>query len=195
MGKNHNPKLGLAVDYLKYLGTDEISPAEKQEEFYKLGCDVSVNSQNEQTYISLTGLNDNFNASVELFENLLANAVANEAALENLKLDVLKKREDAKLNKQTILYSGMANFAKYGAENPFTNQISTEELMATTADELLEIIRNLTSYEHRVLYYGPLSVEKATSALTELHQLPEELKALPEGGDYAELDINNTSVL
>ena len=58
MGKNHNPKLGLAVDYLKYLGTDEISPTQKQEEFYKLGCEVSVNSQNEQTYITLTGLND-----------------------------------------------------------------------------------------------------------------------------------------
>ena len=67
--------------------------------------------------------------------------------MDNLKLDILKKREDAKLNKQTILYSGMANFAKYGLENPFTNQISAEELMATTADELLEIIRNLTSYE------------------------------------------------
>ena len=194
MGKNHNPKLGLAVDYLKYLGTDEISPTQKQEEFYKLGCEVSVNSQNEQTYITLTGLNDNFNASVELFENLLANAVANDAALENLKLDVLKKREDAKLNKQTILYSGMANFAKYGAENPFTNQISAEELMATKADELLKIIHNLTSYEHRVLYYGPLSVEEVTSTLTELHQLPKELKTLPEGGDYAELDINNSSV-
>ena len=82
--------------------------------------------------------------------------------MENLKLDVLKKREDAKLNKQTILYSGMANFAKYGKENPFTNQISSEELMATTSDELLDIIRNLTSYEHRVLYYGPLTVEEAS---------------------------------
>ena len=194
MGKNHNPKLGLAVDYLKYLGTEKISPAQKQEEFYKLGCDVTVNSQNEQTYISLTGLNDNFDASVELFENLLSNSIANEQALENLKLDVLKKREDAKLNKQTILYSGMANFAKYGAENPFTNQISSEELMATTSDELLDIIRNLTSYEHRVLYYGPLTVEEASNTLTELHQLPEELKALPEGGDYSELDINKTSV-
>ena len=39
-----------------------------------------------------------------------------------------------------------------------------------------EIIHNLTSYEHRVLYYGPLSVDEATSALTELHQIPEELK-------------------
>ena len=64
--------------------------------------------------------------------------------MENLKLDVLKKREDAKLNKpEAIPYSGMANFdPNTGAENPFTNQISSEELMATTSDELLDIIRN-----------------------------------------------------
>ena len=31
MGKNHNPKLELAVDYLKYLGTADISPTQKQE--------------------------------------------------------------------------------------------------------------------------------------------------------------------
>lgn len=194
MGKNHNPKLELAVDYLKYLGTADISPAQKQEEFYKLGCDVSVNSQDEQTYISLSGLDDNFDASVELFENLLANAVANENALNNLKMDVLKKREDAKLNKRTILYSGMANFAKYGANNAFTNQLSEEELMAVSSGELLDIIHQLTSYEHRVLYYGPKEVDEASSSITELHQMPNALQTIPTVGEYAELEINKTSV-
>ena len=194
MGKNHNPKLELAVDYLKYLGTTDISPTQKQEEFYKLGCDVSVNSQDEQTYISLSGLDDNFEESVQLFENLLANAVTNDDALHNLKMDVLKKREDAKLSKQTILYSGMANFAKYGAKNAFTNQLSEEELMAVSSEELLSIIHNLTSYEHRVLYYGPKEVDEASSSISELHQIPSALQTIPEGGEYAELDINKTSV-
>jgi predicted Zn-dependent peptidase len=194
MGKNHNPKLELAVDYLKYLGTADISPTQKQEEFYKLGCDVSVNSQDEQTYISLSGLDDNFEESVQLFETLLANAVANDDALHNLKMDVLKKREDAKLSKQTILYSGMANFAKYGAKNAFTNQLSEEELIAVNSEELLSIIHNLTSYEHRVLYYGPKEVDQASSSISELHQIPSTLQTIPEGGEYAELDINKTSV-
>lgn len=194
MGKNHNPKLSLAVDYFKYLGTNKISPTQKQEEFYKLGCDVSVSSQNEQTYISLSGLDDNFEASVELFEELLANAIANEEALNNLKMDVLKKRKDAKLNKQTILYSGMANFAKYGTKNPFTNQLSEQEILATSSNELIDIIHKLTSFEHRVLYYGPKDLEEASNILTELHTLAENLKAIPDGGTYAELEINKTAV-
>jgi predicted Zn-dependent peptidase len=184
----------MAIEYFNYLGTQDISPSQKKEEFYKLGCEVSVNSQNEQSYISLSGLDDNFEASVELFETLLKDIIPNEDALQNLKMDLLKKRADAKLNKQTILYSGMSNYAKYGPNNPFTNKLSDQEIMATTSQELIDIIRNLTSYEHRVLYYGPKSLEKASQAISSYHTLPNELKEIVDNQDFAELDINKTSV-
>ena len=58
----------------------------------------------------MTGLDDNFEESVKL-SKITANVVGNEEALENLKMNTLKKRADAKLNKQTILYSGMSNYA------------------------------------------------------------------------------------
>jgi predicted Zn-dependent peptidase len=193
-GNNHDKKLSMAIEYFNYLGTEDISPAQKKEEFYKLGCEVSVNSQNEQSYISLSGLDDNFEASVGLFEKLLSDVVADEEALENLKMDVLKKRADAKLNKRTILYSGMNNYAKYGPNNPFTNTLSDEEIMATTSDELIDIIRNMTSYEHRVLYYGPKSFEDASASVQNLHPLKDKLNPITEINDFAELDINKTSV-
>ena len=193
-GKNHSKKLSMAIDYFNYLGTEDMSPASKKEEFYKLGCELSVNSQNEQSYITLTGLDDNFDESVMLFEKLLSDVVANDEALENLKLNTLKKRADAKLNKQTILYSGMSNYAKYGPNNPFTNTLSDEEIMVTTSDELIAIIRNMTSYEHRVLYYGPKSFEEAEKSIAELHTIPSELKPIQEIEDFKELDINKTSV-
>jgi predicted Zn-dependent peptidase len=193
-GNNHDKKLSMAIEYFNYLGTEDISPAQKKEEFYKLGCEVSVNSQNEQSYISLSGLDDNFETSVGLFEKLLSDVVADEEALENLKMDVLKKRADAKLNKRTILYSGMNNYAKYGPNNPFTNTLSDEEIMATTSDELIDIIRNMTSYEHRVLYYGPKSFEDASASVQNLHPLKDKLNPITEINDFAELDINKTSV-
>ena len=193
-GKNHSKKLSMAIDYFNFLGTEDMSPAKKKEEFYKLGCELSVSSQNEQSYISLTGLDDNFEESVKLFEKLLANVVANEEALENLKMNTLKKRADAKLNKSTILYSGMSNYAKYGPVNPFTNTLTDEEIMAITSDELIDIIRNMTSYEHRVLYYGPKSFEETEKSVAELHPIPSELSPIQEVEDFKELDINKTSV-
>ena len=138
----------MAIDYFNYLGTDDITPAQKKEKFYKLGCEVTVGSSNEQSYILLSGLDENFEKSVELFETLLAQVTPDEEALTNLKMDVMKKRADAKLNKQTILYRGMSNYAKYGPKNPFTNRLSDDEIVNTTSDELITKIKDLTSYEH-----------------------------------------------
>ena len=52
MGNDHDNRLKLAVDYLKYLGTAEMSPAQKEEEFYKLGCELSVNCSAENASLN-----------------------------------------------------------------------------------------------------------------------------------------------
>ena len=193
-GNNHDKKLSMAIDYFNYLGTEDITPAQKKEEFYKLGCEVTVSSSNEQSYILLSGLDENFEKSVELFETLLAQVTPDEEALTNLKMDVMKKRADAKLNKQTILYRGMSNYAKYGPKNPFTNRLSDDEIANITSDELITKIKDLTSYEHRVLYYGPRSFEDATTAIESLHPVKDELITIGKDNDFEELEINKTSV-
>ena len=194
MGKNHNNKIGLAVSYLKYLGTENMSPNQKQEEFYKLGCDLSVNSSSEKVQVTLSGLSVNFEQSVKLFEDILANAVADEEALESLKQSIIKQRNDSKKNKQVILFSAMRSYAKYGATSAFTNLLSQEELNNVSSDELLDVIHNLTSYKHRVLYYGPYTLEEVSTSISELHRNTENLKDIPEGLNFEELETNNTTV-
>ena len=194
MGKSHNNKIGLAVSYLKYLGTENMSPNQKQEEFYKLGCDLSVNSSSEKVQVTLSGLSVNFEESVKLFEDILANAVADEEALESLKQSIIKQRNDNKKNKQVILFSAMRSFAKYGATSAFTNLLSQEELNNVSSDELLDVIHNLTSYKHRVLYYGPYTLEEVSTSISELHRNTENLKDIPEGLNFEELETNNTTV-
>ena len=92
MGTDDNKQLKLALDYLQYLGTNEMSASKKLEEFYKLGCDLSVNSTSKTTKITLTGLATNFKESVTLLENILANVVADESALVSLKNTYLKQK-------------------------------------------------------------------------------------------------------
>ena len=104
MGTDHNKKFGLAVDYLKFLGTQDITPTQKQQEFYKLGCSFAVSCNSDKIEIVLSGLSDNFKPSIILLEQILLNSVADEEALIDLKQNILKSRDDAKLNKQTILW-------------------------------------------------------------------------------------------
>ena len=194
MGKDHDVKLKLAVDYLKYLGTDAMSPSQKEEEFYKLGCDLSVNCSSEKTTITLSGLANNFDESVALFEQILAGAVADEDALVNLKMKVLKGRSDAKLNKQVILWRAMGSYAKYGDNSSFRNILSEGDLNNVTSAELVDLIHNLTSYEHKIMYYGPEPINKVASDLEKLHANKSGLKMIPSINEFIEQPMDKPMV-
>ena len=186
MGTDHNKKFDLAVDYLKYLGTDEITPAQKQQEFYKLGCSFSVSCASEKIEVVLSGLSDNFEKSVVLFEDILANAIADEEALIDLKQNILKSRADAKLNKQIILWRGMSNYAKYGSKSSFTNILSSNELDSISSTELIAIINSLLTYKHRITYYGPDKFNTVIKKLEKLHVNKSNLKSIPEKIEFVE---------
>ena len=186
IGKDHDNRLKLAVDYLKFLGTADMSPSQKEKEFYKLGCDLSVNCSADKIQVTLRGLANNFDESVELFETILANAVADEDALVELKATKLKERADTKLNRQTILWRAMGSYAKYGSNSSFMNILSEEELNNVTSTELLDLIHNLTTYKHRILYYGPEKMSKVISDLEKLHANKTDLKELPAKKEFIE---------
>ena len=186
MGTDHNKKFDLAVDYLKYLGTNEITPAQKQQEFYKLGCSFTVSCSSEKIEVVLSGLSDNFEKSLMLFEDILANAVVDEEALIDLKQNILKNRADAKLNKQIILWRGMSNYAKYGSKSSFTNILSSNELDSISSTELITIINSLLTYKHRITYYGPDKFNTVIKKLEKLHINKSNLKSIPEKIEFVE---------
>ena len=194
MGNLNDSKMALAVDYLKYLGTDKYTAEQFQLEMYKLGCDLNVFSSDKQIWVSLSGLNENMGKSMELFEELLANCAANDAALNNMVSDIEKNRDDAKKDKGTILMGGMASYAKYGDKNPFKHQLSKEELEALVGDELTSLIHGLLDYEHKVLYYGPKSESSLKSLISQKHIVPNEFKSVPVAPDFKELDTDKPMV-
>ncbi|MEC7863715.1 MAG: insulinase family protein, partial [Bacteroidota bacterium] len=194
MGTDHDKRLALAVDYLKFLGTPDMTPSDKAKEFYKLGCELSVNCSADKIQVTLSGLANNFDESVQLFETILANAVADEEALVELKATKLKEREDAKLNRRTILWRAMGNYAKYGTSSSFMNILSEKELNDITSNELVNLIHEVTTYKHRILYYGPESISKVASELERLHANKTDLKDIPSKKEFIESPMDNPMV-
>ncbi len=180
MGDNHDPLLSLAVNYLEYLGTDKYSPSEIKEEFYKLGSRFNVSAGDERTYVYLNGLEENFDESLKLFEHLLANCQPNADALENLKQDIIRERENNKLNKRNIFWTALFNYGLYGENSPVLRQLSNKDLVEVVSDKLIEKIQNITSYEHIVLYHGARDDEELIATLETQHNVPEEFIPIPE---------------
>jgi predicted Zn-dependent peptidase len=194
MGTNNNRKLGIAISYLPYLGTRKYSPSQLQEEYYKLGVSFNVFNSEDKVYVSLTGLNENFDKALALFEEVLSDVLPNKEALENMVKDILKSRADAKLNKQVILSTAMANYGKYGKKSAFTNILSEKELKETTAEECIQLIKELDSYDHHIIYYGPAETNKLISSLNTLHRLPAVMKPVPAAIQFEELPSDQDKV-
>ncbi|HLF45445.1 MAG TPA: insulinase family protein [Chitinophagaceae bacterium] len=171
IGSWNNKLLPLATQYIQYLGTDKYSSEEISKQFYNLACNFNIFTGNEQTTITLSGLQENFDKAVGLFEELLKNCKPDADALEGLKNLQLKARSNNKLNKGAIS-AGLQSYAMYGAKNPYNYTLTDEELKSLKPENLTDLLHTLSTYQHRVGYFGPQSLTGLTAKLQTLHPLP-----------------------
>lgn len=193
MGNRNDKALGLAAQYLEYLGTSDMTPEEVKSEFYRMACSFSVSPGSVRTYIELSGLNENMPKAVELLEKLLADAQVNPEAYANLAGDLLKDRMDAKLN-QAHNFNRLRTYMEWGPQNPATHLLSEKELMDMNPQELVDRIHNLNSYKHRITYYGPSTQDELLAVIRKEHRVPETLKELPEGIEFKQQLTNETKI-
>lgn len=173
MGSYNYKLLPYATQYLAFLSTDKYSSEDISKAFYNLACNYNINVGSEVTTVSLSGLQENFDKAVSLLEDVLANCKPNEKALEDLKGRILKSRENAKLNKSSIL-SGLMSYAQYGADNPFNFGLTNDEVKNMKSADLIYLLHNLTNYQHTITYYGPKTLAAFSTDIAKVHALGKE---------------------
>jgi predicted Zn-dependent peptidase len=171
MGSWNNKLLSYAAGYLQFLGTDKYSSEDISKKFYDLACNFTLNTGNEETTVIISGLQENFDKAVSLFEELIHNCKPDEAALEGLKNRVLKTRANTKLNK-TAIAQALRSYAAYGPQNPYNFVLTDDEVKNLKAEDLTNLLHSLMNYNHKVLYYGPKPLGALTADLQKLHSMP-----------------------
>ena len=169
-GTEADPALNLAFDYLSYLGTPTRSAEEIAQQMYQLACSFSLSAGSSRTEIYMNGLSENMGEAMEIVEDLIYNAVPDEAVLENLKADMLKSRSDAKLN-QSRCFGALQKYIMYGPEFIRKTTLTDNALKALTSEELLTKVRELMDCSHEVMYYGPDSEDGVRKLLAENHKV------------------------
>jgi predicted Zn-dependent peptidase len=193
MGKFHNLKLPTAVNLLQYLGTDKYTAEALSKEFFKLACSFNVFSGDEQVYVSLTGLDENFEAATRLFEHVLANAKPDDEALNQMVEGILKSRADAKLSKYGV-FGALRQYAIYGKNNPSTYILSADQLKALKSDELVRMIKSLTTYKHKIYYYGPRKADDVVVFLNKEHKMASKPSEYPKPIEFTRNETNTNNV-
>ena len=193
MGKLNDKKLPFAIDYLKLIGTSTKTNEQINKELYKLAVDLNIYSSDDQVYISLSGLEENFDKALAILEDVIRNPKPDKVALEKMIASKIKEREDALLNKNVIFWESLDYYVKYGKSNPFNDVLSNEQLRGIKAEELTQIIQSLSGFKHKVYYYGARPLPQLTATLTKQHKTPSILKEYPKAKDYSKMkDTTNT---
>ncbi|MCF0164636.1 MAG: insulinase family protein [Bacteroidales bacterium] len=167
--------LGLAVDYLSYLGTESRTAQKIATELYGLAVSFSTRVNRNQMTISLSGLSENIGAALEIVEDLMMNAKADEDILSGIKMDEMKQRHDSKFN-QNACNSALGDYIVYGPEYVKKTKMNNAELMKVSSAELLGKVKSLLGKQHKIQYYGPASEAEVAQMLSEHHKVAENLK-------------------
>ena len=184
MGSHHDKVLPYAGGFINFLGTGKMSAEDISNEFYKLACSFSVNVGTEETRITISGLSDNLRAAVGLFEELIWNAVADEAALRQYVENQKKARHDSKANQQAN-FQALVSYATFGPDNPSRYTLTDAEMDALTSDRLIRALQNLWGIQHSVVFHGPQPLDQVVQMIRTQHRTPDVLAAAPAGTRFA----------
>ena len=165
-GTDNDKTIGPAVDYMSLLGTDKRSVGDLKKEFYKLGVSYELKTGRDRLIVRLSGLEDNLAKGLDLMSEFLSGAKADKAVYDNYVSDVIKKRANAKTNKNIILGDAMGSYAKYGAKNPFTSIVSAQDLKAATPETVVAQARKVLATPSEVYYYGQRKLDEVKTLLT-----------------------------
>lgn len=188
-GRRENEMLAAAGLLLDKSGTRELSPDELKQAWYAKGSDFSLSVGDHETSFSISGLDENFDSTIELMQEFVSHPVSSQEVLDTLKQIILKQRKDSKEDIQS-LFLALRNYNRYGEDSPFLTRLSAEEIMALKVDELLSEVSSLLAYERDYFYVGSLPLETVQAKIASLVDTGADLKkALP----YSVEDIREPS--
>ncbi len=170
-GSNDDPVLPMASDYIRFLGFPGMSPQDILVELYTLASKWNMNVSSDLTTLTIRGLGENTAKVLDLGASLGRHAIPDLSALDGLKADIIRSRADAK-KRQGACNAALQNYMMYGPEVIKASTLTNEQVMNLTAADLVKSFMQLFGYKHRILYYGPASLEEVKAILAN-HKLGE----------------------
>jgi predicted Zn-dependent peptidase len=120
-GSRHDSMLPYAKRMLDRSGAGDISSNDLKIEWYKLGTDFAFAIRERFSSVIMTGLDENFEASLELGRNLIEKPkISNETWKETKKI-IISERDDEEKDPQAIS-NALAHFHRYGNRSRYRDR-------------------------------------------------------------------------
>ncbi len=164
-GKYDDPLAQLAgqlMDKCTPLGT---SLAEFKKKLQALGVSYYVSTSLNTTTLEITGLEENFDKVIAIFNELLQNS-----DLEPI--HIKQYAQAVKMQKQTVLKdiasegSALIEYVKYGPKSSYLSDMTDKEIRKTSKNQVLSKIKEIVSHTYDIHYVGKMSAEELITRIS-----------------------------
>ncbi len=166
-GVGKNPNYSLLAEALNSTGTTTYSTPELKNRFASLGATYGFSADYNSFNISLTGLDNNFNETLDLLEELLTDFNPTE---QNVKYLYNQRTTENKLNKNNPSTGGriLYNYGLFGNQSQYKTRMPTRELKNLNPDILKVTLKELLANGFNSLHYvGQKEERELVGAITE----------------------------
>ncbi len=177
VGSDEDPRLALAFGLLDFGGAGDLDAQAFKRRLYSLGTTIAAGASRQETSITMTGLDANFDESLRLLrEHFEKPTGASQADLDKLVERIVGSRAKQKIDARAVNGALMA-YAQRGPESDVLRQPKNDELRAMKADDLLDAARGAWGWTRKALYVGTRPIDEVAAAC----DLP------PIGADFGSL--------
>ena len=178
VGTEENDLLSLAGPVMGKAGTVDYPAEELQKQWYRLGAEFNFGTGANETVISISGMDPQFEEALVLMLELASNPQTDTATLEELKNSILQARRDQREDPAAISQA-LYLYNRYGEESPMLRALGSDEIRAVELEQILSLISGLQGYKHTLSYTGSMSPSEVTAILNRHHQIEGELMDPP----------------
>ena len=164
-------RLPIARELLDKSGTARFTSEALKKEWYKLGTNFRMSVGDQETTISISGLDDNFAASLALLSELMRGPTTDDATLAELQAIIIDRRDDALKDHRTI-HEALYRYHRLGDRAYYRRVLSNEEVRALERQELIDLLSGLLAYRQTLSYTGSQTIEDVQAILAQHYSLP-----------------------
>jgi predicted Zn-dependent peptidase len=164
VGHRQDNRLPMGRDLMDKSGTQRFSSEELKKQWYRLGSELSIAVDDDESTFTLSGLDENFDASLALMMEALSQPTAGDSTMAELVQITIANRADATKDHRAI-QRAMYRYARQGEASYYLNVPTNTELGELTAEQLHGLVSGLLGNRMRLEYTGSLSAEETLEKL------------------------------
>jgi predicted Zn-dependent peptidase len=154
-----------AFEVREVSGTSTMSVEQLRERLYALGSGVFGYCSAEEISISVSGIDRNMEASLDLVKQWFRDAKFDDATVARVTENTISTRKD-NLGDADFLPWALSQWAQYADASDWRNAPTNDALLKAKAATLEPRIRTLLDTKHEVSYFGPRRIDDVKALLT-----------------------------